>query len=191
MNMKKIILITALVIFTAHAGFSQVFGKGQQAINIGIGIGHTDFMKEYYSGFFPSISASYEYGVAEFPMGAELDGVIGVGAYLGWAMSYYGSIYGLNSDDFRENRFHIAARGNYHFVFHDKLDPYAGLQVGVNIPTFSYIGEGDEPDLSKPDTEPLGGIYVGARWHFNDQLSAYAELGYLISVLNFGVSIKL
>jgi hypothetical protein len=41
------------------------------------------------------------------------------------------------------------------------------------------------------DTTPFGGAYAGARWFFNDNIAVYAEVGYLISVLNFGVTFKI
>jgi hypothetical protein len=188
--MRKIILMTAMIVLTGMAGLAQVFEKGSQAINVGIGVGNTDYFGSYYSGFLPSVSGSYEYGIVEIPMGSELTGVVSVGGYLGMSMSYYGPV-GFDDKDWRYMNFIMAARGNYHFVFHDQFDPYAGIALGVNIGTSKWLGSGNEPDVDYADTTPFGGAYAGARWFFNDNIAVYAEVGYLISVLNFGVTFKI
>lgn len=180
------------VLFSSTAILAQPFAKGNHAINAGIGFGNTAYWGSYYSGFFPSISASYEYGIVEVPMGSDLTGVVGVGGYLGWSTSKYD--YDWDDIYYRYTDFIIAARGNYHFIFHDKLDPYAGVWLGFDIVSGKWHGDGSYPDddiWGPEDSHVTGGAYVGARWYFNDQIAAYAELGYLISIFNFGVTFKI
>lgn len=180
----------AMTLFIGMAGFAQPFEKGNHAINLGLGLGNTGYWGTYYSGFFPSISGSYEMGIVEVPMGSQLTGVVGVGGYLGWSYSKYSySVWGSN-DYYAQNDLIIAVRGNYHFIFHDKLDPYAGIWFGADIQTAKWKGSGQDPDIDFAKTGPTGGAYVGARWYFNDNLAVYSELGYLISVFNFGVTFK-
>ncbi len=189
--MKKLVIAAALLMFFGFQAFSQVFEKGNQAINVGIGFGNTNYWGSYYSGFLPSMSASYEYGIVEVPMGSQLTGVVSVGGYMGWSYSKYKWSAWVNDDYYATTDFIIAARGNYHFIFHDKLDPYAGVWFGVDISSTKWKGEGADPDVDFGGTGPTGGAYVGARWYFTDNIAAYAELGYLISVFNIGVTFKI
>ena len=188
--MKKIMLLMAMLVLTGIAGFTQSFEKGAQAINLGIGFGNTDYHGNDYYGFYPSFSGSYEYGIVRVPMGSQLTGVVSVGGYLGWSASNYDE----NWDEeyyYHYNTFIIAVRGNYHFIFHDKFDPYAGLWFGGRIHGGGWKGNGNHPDDWEPaKSSPAAGVYVGARWFFNDNIAVYSELGYLISVFNIGVTFK-
>ena len=83
------------------------------------------------------------------------------------------------------------ARGAYHFHGFEtvpQLDPYAGLMLGYNIASYSATG-----GYSGPNN--FGGglgysFFLGARWFFTDNIAAFVELGYGVSVLNAGVSFK-
>jgi hypothetical protein len=186
--MKKLLLIAAMIVLTGMAGFTQVFEKGSQVINLGLGIGNTSYFGSYYTGFIPSFSGSYEYGIVEIPMGAELTGVVSAGGYLGWSASKYG-----DWDDGHYNVLDIiiAVRGNYHFIFHDKLDTYAGIWFGADIFSQKWKGDGYDPGSDIAESGPAGGAYVGGRYYFTDNFAVYAEVGYLISVLNAGVAFKI
>jgi hypothetical protein len=190
--MKKLFFVMLFVLAASTTLLSQPFAKGNHAINVGIGFGNTAYWGSYYSGFLPSTSASYEYGIVEVPMGSDLTGVVGVGGYLGWSASKYD--YGWDDYYYMYNDIIMAARGNYHFIFHDKLDTYAGVWFGIDIVTGKWHG-GDNPpdddDWDMASTGPTGGAYVGARWYFKDNIAAYCELGYLISVFNIGVTFKI
>jgi hypothetical protein len=187
--MRKLILMTAMIALMGMAAFTQSFEKGSQAINIGLGFGNTSYFGSYYSGFLPSASGSYEYGIVEIPMGSQLTGVISVGGYLGASMSKY-EFYGNSSEYYLTTNVIIGARGNYHFIFHDKLDTYAGLWLGVDVVSEKWKGSGSDPNLDYASTGVTGGAYAGARWLFSDNFGVYAEIGYLISVLNVGVTFK-
>ena len=188
--MKRSILLIVLALSTTLL-FSQSFKKGDQAINVGIGLGNTGSFGAGYKGFVPSIQGSYEYGIVEVPMGAELTGVVSVGGYLGWATYKYAWSYWDNIS-YVYNTFVFGARGNYHFIFHDKLDTYAGIWLGYRLVNGKWKGDGQVPaNWSATSSNITGGAYVGARWFFKPNFAAYAELGYLISVLNLGVTFKI
>jgi hypothetical protein len=189
--MRRIMLMAAMIILTGLASMAQVFEKGSQAINLGIGIGNTGYFGSYYSGFLPSFSGSYEYGIVEVPMGSDLTGVVSVGGYMGWSMAKYGYDTWGNDDYYLTTDFIIAVRGNYHFIFHEKFDPYAGIALGVDIQGSKWHGNGDDPNIDYAETTPYGGAYAGARYYFSDKVAVYAEVGWLISVLNVGVTFKL
>jgi len=186
--MKKIFIALLLMLALGATSFSQVFEKGSQAINLGLGLGNT-FPDNSFYGFRPSLSASYEYGIVEVPMGSTLTGVVSVGGYLGWA----GGTHKYSDDvKYHVTNFYMAARGNYHFIFHDKLDTYAGIWLGGRISSDSWTGDGEYyDDLDDVSSGFAGGFYVGARWYFNDNWAAYSELGYLISFFNIGVTYKI
>ena len=187
--MKKLSLlfIVCFMIFATARSQDLVFGKGSSAINLGIGFGNTMYNGSYYKMAFPSISASYEYGIVEIPMGSKLHGVISAGGYLGYAGSKY-SINNSSTDYHKISIFMFTARGNYHFIFHDKLDTYAGLELGG----YSLS--------SKPENDPLpfyddgfhfwAGAYVGARWFFTPGFAVYLEVGRNMSIFEGGVAFK-
>ena len=186
--MRKLMLMMAMIMLTGMAGFSQVFNKGSHVINLDIGFGNTAYFGSYYSGFIPSMSGSYEYGIVEIPMGSQIRGVVSVGGYLGWSASQYGD---WGNDHYNVSDIIIAARGNYHFIFHDKLDTYAGLLLGADIVSYKWKGDGADPDVTPATTGVAFGVYVGGRWYFTDNFAVNAELGYLISVFNVGVTFKI
>jgi hypothetical protein len=186
--MKRITLTMLMLVLMGMAGFTQSFEKGSNAINLGIGFGNTYYQSKDYYGFYPSLSGSYEHGIAKVPMGSGLNGVVSLGGYLGWSMSNYNQ----NWDDYYQyTTFIVAFRANYHFIFHDKFDPYAGIWLGARIHGGHWKGNGDHPEDWEPaKPSPAAGAYIGVRWFFTDNFAVYSELGYLISVFNVGVTFK-
>ncbi|MBW6479377.1 MAG: hypothetical protein K0B37_08120 [Bacteroidales bacterium] len=187
--MKKFTLMVTMLVLTGMAGFTQSFEKGSHAINLGLGFGNTDYFGSKYYGFFPSVSGSYEYGIVTVPMGSKFTGIVSVGGYLGWSASNYKENW--EGYYYQYNTFIIAIRGNYHLIFHDKFDPYAGIWFGGRIHSGHWKGDGSHPGDWKPSkSTPAAGAYLGARWFFTKKFAAYAELGYLISVFNVGITFK-
>lgn len=190
--MKKLMLMTAMIVLTGMAGFTQSFEKGAHAINLDMGFVNTPYIgTSYYEGFFPSLSVSYEYGVASVPMGSDLTGVIGIGAYAGICRSNY-NFYD-NGDHYTINDLDVGIRGNYHFIFHDKLDTYAGVWIGANLTNHDWKGEWEEPQgiYFAHGNGLAAGAYVGARWFITDNIGVNAEVGWLISLVNIGVTFKI
>jgi hypothetical protein len=188
--MKKLFLLTTIIFLIGVAGYSQVFEKKSQAINIDVGFGNVNYVFDsYYSGFLPSISASYEYGIVRVPMGSKMNGILSIGGYLAGSMSYYGP-EGYDPKEWRRTNIVIAARANYHFVFHDRFDPYAGVAIGVNLAGQKYIGDNNDQEVEHPGGKPFAGAYAGARWFFTDNFAVNAEVGWLISIVNVGVTFK-
>lgn len=189
--MKKILLLAAALMMSGSMLFSQSFEKGNHAINLGIGFGHTGYFGAGYKGFIPSVHGSYELGIVEVPMGAELTGVVGVGGFVGWATSRYEYSY-WQDIHYVYNKFVFGARGTYHFVFHDKLDTYAGVFLGYKVVSGKWKGTGTTPpEWTSKGSSVDGGGFIGARWFFKPNLAAFVEIGNMISVLNFGVTFKI
>jgi hypothetical protein len=187
--MKKLML-SAMIILIGLAGFSQSFEKGSSAFNLGMGFVNTPYIStSYYEGFFPSASVSYEYGIAKIPMGDKLTGVVGIGAYAGFCKSEYNF---FNEDHYNCYDFEFGVRGNYHFIFNEKFDPYAGIWIGGDIVSQQWHGEWAEPEgiYFAHGNGLAAGAYVGARYLFTDHFAVYSEVGWLISIVNVGVSFK-
>jgi len=185
--MKKIAAIIFLTVFLLPVLKAQesTFNLGDQVVNIGIGLGSHYAFSSYYSTTVPPISLSYEKAIVDEIIEK---GVIGVGAYAGYRAykyTYYLSDYGWKYTDII-----IGARGNFHYPFVDKLDTYLGVLLGYRITISKSWGPWGA------DTDPdSGGIafagYLGARYYFSEKFAAFAELGYGISYLTLGISLKL
>lgn len=187
--MKKLFVLLSLVVLTGVAGFAQSFEKGSSAINLGVGFGNTGYSDSHYYGNYPSFSVSYEYGIVTVPMGSQMNGVISVGGYMGWSAANYDKNWDNNY--YHYNTFIVGVRANYHFIFHNRFDPYAGVWLGGRINGGKWKGNGKHPDDWEPaKSAPAAGAYVGVRWLFNEHVAVYSELGYLISVVNVGVTFK-
>lgn len=162
------------------------FAKGSSAVNVGLGFGNT-----IYGGYnmgFPSISASYELGIVEIPMGSSMHGVISAGGLAGYGGSKKDFGYGT----VKINYFLLAARANYHFIFHEKFDPYAGIILGYYFgnSTVDYLPGWEWWEFSETINGPHAGGYVGARWFFTPALAAFAELGWNVSIFTVGATFK-
>jgi hypothetical protein len=183
--MRKLILVMAMILMTGMVGFAQNFDKGSSGINAGIGLGPGYYGGGY--GFAFGVNGSYEYGIVKIPMGDKLHGVIGIGGLAGisWTTS---NTYG---GDWRYTNWTIAARGTYHFIFMDKFDPYAGILLGYRGQSWKWTGTGSGPWDAGSSGGFTGGFFVGARYYFSDGFGVYAELGYLLNVLNVGVTFKI
>ena len=183
--MKRILLISMLLVIAVSLSFSQMaYKKGDQVINIGIGLG--GFAGVYGSGGI-AITGGYEYGVTE---NISLGGVVGYssssedfGAGYGWKYTYI----------------LIGARGAYHLdLFHNpNIDTYGGILLGYNIvsskatgtlPTYSGYGYGS---YSASASFLEFGAFIGGRYYFSPKLAVQAELGYGLGILNIGIAYKL
>jgi hypothetical protein len=125
-------------------------------------------------------------------MGSSLTGVVSAGGVFGVGFANYTNAY-YSGYEVKSTYFLVAARGNYHFIFHEKFDPYAGVLLGY------YFGSskttyppgytsGYYPTVSSGGFH--GGVYAGARWFFTPAFAAFAELGWGMSILTFGATFK-
>jgi opacity protein-like surface antigen len=196
--MKKLILFIATVASASMLN-AQVFEQGSNHVNVGygFGLGSGRLLKAYntydgykFSGFGPAF-LSYERGVTDN---------IGVGASISyssygasWIQKSYLSSYNYS---YRWTTLAIMARGAYHFnVRNDKFDPYAG--IGLGFMKFGYKWTSSDPSFNEANNNvslgtPFGyQIFAGARYMFSDKIGGYAEIGYGVSVMNFGLTFKL
>lgn len=187
--MKRIIMIvTAIMMATPliHAQESTQeswFNKGDKVVNLGIGIGTTLYSGSYYNMGFPPVSISYEQGVADEIFDK---GVIGVLGYLGYS-SYKYDYLGWG---YKYSNIIIGAGGLFHYPLVDKLDTYAGILLGYNIASASEFGTPTGWDYNATSGGFVFSGFIGARYYFTDSFAAFAQVGYGVAYLTFGVSFK-
>ncbi|MCK9628412.1 MAG: porin family protein [Bacteroidales bacterium] len=180
--MKKLSLILAiLVIAISNNVMAQnnpvLFGNNSKHIRVGVGI----------NSYGMPVEASYDQGFKQNIFGVKKLN-LGLGGYVG----YYGNkeTLGVWTDGqehgYKYSHIIIGARGLFHYPLVPKIDTYAGLMLGYNIASASYYGNGIDPGNASVGGFAWGGI-VGARYQFNKTWGIYAEAGYSISYLSFGL----
>ncbi|MBL7910925.1 MAG: hypothetical protein JNJ41_07720 [Bacteroidia bacterium] len=217
--MKQLILVvTAFFLTTANAlgqnnkskgigssadnGGSGCFNQSSKIINIGIGFGSRSYYR--YSGFgysyhaSPAFSLSYEQAIPN-KIGP---GYLGVGAYLGYKSAYvmYDNYYYNNNKYYYRHNwryFLIAARAAYHLdaLNFDKGELYFGGIVGIRYSAYSYETNSLDPnkdlyELHSSSVYPTASLFIGGRYYFAKNFGAFCELGYGVSYITAGLSLK-
>ncbi|GAB3233389.1 hypothetical protein GCM10027346_21360 [Hymenobacter seoulensis] len=164
-----------------------LFRQGTTAVNLGLGLGTGyGFGNSLESS--PAVSLSAEKGLVE-GIGP---GVIGVGGLVGYKSYHYD--YAGTSDKARWTNVIVLARGTYHYDLLEvnKLDTYAGVSLGFRVESFKNP-QNDEA-LKQRYNESYGGlrfergIFLGARYFVTDGIGAFAEAGYDMTYLKFGLT---
>ncbi|HXD93604.1 MAG TPA: hypothetical protein VNX01_10350 [Bacteroidia bacterium] len=198
--MKKIIILfvtTALISIAtiSKAQDEQCFKKGTSAINLGVGFGNTI---AYGTGLYgygtgisisPAFTASYEYGIIHVGIGT-----IGAGLEFGYQGSHYNYTDGVNIYKERWTTLAFGPRATYHFDFLNKkkFDVYPIIQVNIYSSLYSDNGPAGGTYLN-PNTNSVSvrpSVLVAARYFFTPNIGVYSELGYDISIIKAGLSIK-
>ena len=180
--MKRVLLISILLVIAVSLSFSQMaYNKGDQVVNLGIGLG--GFAGAYGTGGV-AITGGYEYGVNEN---------ISLGGVLGYSSSSEDFGYG----SWKYTYILIAARGAYHIdLFHNpKIDTYGGIMLGYNIVSATTTWNAGYSDLfggaySASASYLEYGIFIGGRYYFDPHWAVQAELGYGLGILNVGIAYK-
>ena len=187
--MRNLFFVKVLVVLVFCAAFSvgvnaqNVFSKGDNNLNLGVGIGSV-LGGTGYSTTTPPLSVSYERGIIDQLFDDK--STLGIGAYLGYVANKYdfGGGYG-----WKYSHTIVGARGALHYQLVDKLDTYGGLMLGYDIINYTTYGNGNFAG-SPTSSSPSWSLFLGARYYFTDNIGAFAELGYGIALLQVGVSFK-
>jgi hypothetical protein len=177
--MKRITLVCTAILFFFALLPSQAQDAGR-GINVNAGIG----LGVYNAGGIP-IGASVEVGIKDN---------IAVGGFFDYAR------YRRNFGGYKWNYnfLYFGGRASYHLgdllgelgLAEDKFDPYAGLSLGIK--TASYNDNTGLDDYVSPySTGVFLGAHVGSRYYFNEKIGAFAEVGYGVSALRLGLTVKL
>ncbi len=188
---KKLIAFVAAFVCGAFnlVSAQNIFSKGDQVVNLGLGIG-SYYGGSGYSSSIPPLSISYEKGIIDGLLDGK--GSIGVGGYLGYSANKWETVIGGNTYGYKYSYMMIGARGAFHYQFVEKLDTYGGLMLGYNVVGSKSIGNNSGVDYGAATASGIGySAFVGGRYHFSDKIAAYAEIGYGVAALELGISIRL
>ncbi len=192
--MKKLLVMTTVIILTSVSCLNaQAFEKGTNVLSAGVGLGSS--LGSYSSSSqMPGLSVNFESGLWE----AGSSGVISLGGYVG--IKNYRHVY--NNPDYKTtykwNYRIIGLRSAYHYtgLNNEKIDLYGGLMLSYNMISYKWkeVWPSD-PEFNESHSTNLTGAagitgYVGGRYYFSSKAAVYAELGYGVSYLNAGVSLK-
>lgn len=189
--MKKLFTVLIAALFTLPTLIAQEseFVLGSKVLSLGIGIGNTLYSGSYYSSGVPPLTFSYEQAIKDDVLEKGVIGIVGSIGYNSYKYraSYLGSDYGWNYTNIV-----IAVGGTFHYPLLDKLDTYGAIGLGYNISSSKEHGDfWPGSDLSSTSGGVVFGIYVGGRYYFNEHFAAFAQVGYGIAYLTFGVSYRL
>jgi hypothetical protein len=181
-NMKTVFALVSFLL-VANLSHAQAFEKGRNYIHFGFGTGPSGVGSAnnlfYNYGVSIGIIAGYERGITE-KLGI---GRIGAGGLIGQSFQSFQSYELFNSGWISTTS--LVGRAAYHFDFNiDKMDVYAGIGAGVNIPTGKYKTISTN-SLIQPN------LFAGIRYYFTSEMAVYGELGYGASTINIGLVYRL
>ena len=191
--MKKIIsTVCLLCLFGAiHA---QAFKIGENRSAFGVGFGWTFKERLSNSLHLPSPNASVERSIIPF----KDIGFISVGAQFGFHYGYHNGTVPLTQVDYKQSWTHVYFLPRFSLYYHEffdeddfpsNIDLYAGIGLG-----FNYLSHDYSPDvLLKSDRNGFNlgyNFFAGARYYFKPNAAVFGELGYGLSFLNVGLTIR-
>ena len=184
----SIVLLVVSVISAASVK-AQTYEVGTNVISAGLGLGGSIADGYTYGSQTPGFSLQYEHGFWEAG-----PGVISLGAYLGFKGYKYAFDNGAGLKISEKWNYAIAGvRGAWHFtgLNVDNLDLYAGLMLSYDDLSFSYHdNQGGHYAGTKYNSDAQLTAFAGAKYYFEGNWGAFAELGYGVSFLNIGLSYK-
>ena len=162
---KKLFLFVSCFCALGTSAFAQKsFQEGTNVVNAGIGVGGL-----LWGGV--SFGASYEHGVTDN---------ISVGGNLGYSS--------FSDYDYNYSAILIGFRASYHFLTTDKMDPYAGADLGYIV--LSHSGFNDNYGVHSYSNVAFG-IHGGLRYYLSPNVGVYGEIGIAsFAVLGLGVCFK-
>ena len=151
--------------------------KGRNFINAGIGLGSFHLVG---TGGLP-IVISVEHGFHEKISG---------GLYFGYIQRTYSTYW-------KYKYVVVGARGSYHFnelinIDNPKVDVYGGATLYYRGYKFKYTNEADNDFNTKTSGGTVGvALHAGGRYMFTENIGGFAEVGYGISPLQLGLTVKI
>lgn len=180
MKLTKSFWLAALISFATYGLNAQSeYEEGQIDVNLGVGLIPTFGLGDV--GL--PLSVSVDYGFRE-EVGP---GDVGIGGYIGYSGSTDND---PNFGDVTRTYVIVGVRGTYHIDLIEGVDTYAGLLAAFNVATVSV--ENNPAGFNIPSAGGGAGysLFAGGRYYFTDNLGVFAEVGYGISIINGGLSVK-
>ncbi|MEO8086386.1 MAG: hypothetical protein ABI763_06185 [Bacteroidota bacterium] len=175
----------------ANAQNAPAFGKGDNTIGLGLGVG---INYGYYSGgIAPAMSVYFDHGF----FGEVGPGTIGIGGILAYKSGHYN--YGYGGYEYKWSSTIVAARGTYHLtILKDKnnhFDPYAGIVLGVRINHYTdtyddyYFKNNNKHYYSNESSaDAVRGVFIGAKYNFTHFFGVFVEAGSDLSIITGGIN---
>lgn len=184
--MKKV-LVTFIVLFLSLS-FVQIsaqksaFAKNDNVLGIGMGVGDRSYSRLKHSSYkrTPYFFATYERCIIKNVFDEKSS--IGAGGQIGLSSITW-------NDYWKRRHLKISTRGAFHYAFVDKLDTYAGLAFGIDFESWNYYNKWYD-SKNNNSASAVYAFFAGARYYFTDNFAGFAELGYGITVFNFGLAFK-
>ena len=167
------------------------YKKGDIEVAAGIGLMNT-FIDKNTEAALPPVSITLGYRVKK---------TISVGTYLGYSKTNYTppveNIQGKPDarPSFTNNYFQVGFRGQGHYS-QDRLDFYGGAMIAYNfsVNDFENLGasnrlEGIVAEKFKDQVTFSG--HIGMKYLLSEHVGIYGEVGYGVSIFNFGITTRL
>jgi hypothetical protein len=187
--MKKIIL-TVCLLGMFGAVHAQAFRNGENRASFGVGFGWINNSRVSTSVNLPSLNALVERSIIPF----KDIGFISIGAQFGLHHGYHNNKALLYDQSWTEIYFVPRAALYFHEFFDEddfpkNIDLYAGIGLGFNHVSHKRSENARGLDYHG-GFKPVLNVFAGARYYFKPHASAFAELGYGLSFLNVGLTIR-
>ncbi len=169
---------------------AQQLEKGAHVLTPGFGIGGVYPVFSSVNSQIPLFGISYEYGAFDH-LGP---GSLGIGGLAGYKA--FKRTERFDGDSYYEKLHYIiiGVKGSYHynpFPKVDRLDPYAGLMLSVNIPDYANNYSPKYSYLENKYRAYLAGtVYLGCRYYFTENIGAFAEASFGITFFSLGMNFK-
>lgn len=168
--MKKIILAFVAAAFglaSYSASAQNVMDKGANVVNVGVGLNSS-----HSSNLF-TVVGSWDHGVVSNLWDSR--SALSLGAQGSFSTSQY------------INAFAIGPTVGLHYHFVPQLDTYLRLMLGYE--SWMYKDKDVNEILNKNQRGGFGwNLALGTRYMFNQNIGAFVEVGYGVSVANVGLS---
>jgi len=197
--MKKIILTVCFLSIFCFVARAEAFKIGENRASFGFGFGwlHKDPIRKSVN--FPSPNVQIERSILPF----RNFGFLSVGAQFGFHHGFnnHSPIFNLDINQTWTAVYFVPRVALYfHELFHEddfpeNIDLYGGVGIGFRFLSHKIsVGGGTPGDGVVPMDRSgfnLGyNFFLGARYYFKPHTSVFAELGYGLSFLNFGLTIR-
>lgn len=190
--MKSIVTLFILSICIKNS-YAQAWEKSSKVLSLGFGASqffHID--NYYYSGpknvrsFYSPLTGQFnfqgEFGVHKY---VGLGFTTGIGGRGGYGNGYNGEVNIPIGMIVNFHFYQLIADKNGKNIHADKLDIYAGANIGSGIAVAFY------PNATRIAPMAFGGPHVGIRYYFAPRVAVNGELGWGKSIVNAGFSFKL
>jgi len=191
--MKKIILTVCILSLFVSAIHAQAFKIGENRASFGVGFGWKNNRPFSNTVNFPSPNIVIERSILPF----KDIGFLSVAAQFGFHHGFHNGTF--NSINYRQSWTEVyfipRVALYFHELFHEddfpeNIDLYGGLGFGFNFLSHKLPDNIELPEDDRKGFNLGYNFFAGARYYFRPHASVFAEIGYGLSFLNVGLTIR-